>query len=106
MVEVFKIIVTSATFFVWFVRYDNIKKEFKDYNFPTWLRDLVGILEISFSLMIHSINKDIVIVGSLGIFTLMTGAVLTHFRMKDRFTKYLASTAMLTIACLIFLFTI
>ena len=106
MIDVLKIIITSATFFVWFVRYENIKKEFKDYNLPTWLRDLVGILEISFSLMIHSNNKDIVIIGSVGIFTLMTGAVLTHFRMKNSLTKYLASTAMLAIACLIFLFTI
>ena len=106
MIEFFKIIITSATFFVWFIRYENIKKEFKDYNFPNWLRDLVGILEISFSLMIHSTNKDIVIIGLVGIFTLMIGAILTHFRMKNRFKKYLASTAMLTIACLIFLFTI
>tara|TARA_Y100000816_G_scaffold188190_1_gene136941 strand:+ start:934 stop:1104 length:171 start_codon:yes stop_codon:yes gene_type:complete len=56
--------------------------------------------------MIHSINKDIVILGSVGIFTLMVGAVLTHFRMKNGITKYLASTAMLTIAFSILFFTI
>ena len=67
---------------------------------------MVGISEISFSLMIHSINKDIVILGSVGIFTIMVGAVLTHFRMKNGITKYLASTAMLTIAFSILFFTI
>ena len=30
-VEAFKIIATVAIFFVWFVRYDNIKKEFLNF---------------------------------------------------------------------------
>ena len=34
-VEAFKIITTVAIFFVWFVRYDNIKKEFLEYGYPT-----------------------------------------------------------------------
>ena len=87
LLDALKIIVTSAIFFVWFIRYDNIKKEFKEYNLPTWFRDLVGILKISFSIMIHSNNKDIVLIGSLGILALMFGAVITHIRMKNNFRK-------------------
>jgi len=104
--DALKIIVTSAIFFVWFIRYDNIKKEFKEYNLPTWFRDLVGILKISFSIMIHSNNKDIVLIGSLGILALMFGAVITHIRMKNNFRKYIASVAMLTITSLILLSSI
>ena len=103
LLDALKIIVTSAIFFVWFIRYDNIKKEFKEYNLPTWFRDLVGILKISFSIMIHSNNKDIVLIGSLGILALMFGAVITHIRMKNNFRKYIASVAMLTITSLILL---
>ena len=106
LLDALKIIVTSAIFFVWFIRYDNIKKEFEEYNLPTWFRDLVGILKISFSLMIHSNNKDIVLIGSLGILALMFGAVITHIRMKNNFRKYIASVAMLTITSFILLSTI
>ena len=48
IVEALKIVVVAAVFFVWVVRYENIRKEFKDYNLPNWFRDLVGILKISF----------------------------------------------------------
>jgi len=106
LLDAFKIIVTSAIFFVWFIRYDNIKKEFEEYNLPTWFRDLVGILKISFSIMIHSNNIDIVLIGSLGILALMFGAVITHIRMKNNFRKYIASVAMLTITSFILLSTI
>ena len=106
LLDALKIIVTSAIFFVWFIRYDNIKKEFEEYNLPTWFRDLVGILKISFSLMIHSNNKDIVLIGSLGILALMLGAVITHIRMKNNFRKYIASVAMLTITSFILLSSI
>ncbi len=106
LLDAFKIIVTSAIFFVWFIRYDNIKKEFEEYSLPTWFRDLVGILKISFSLMIHSNNKDIVLIGSLGILALMLGAVITHIRMKNNFRKYIASVAMLTITSFILLSSI
>ena len=106
LLDAFKIIVTSAIFFVWFIRYDNIKKEFKEYNLPTWFRDLVGILKISFSVMIHSNDKYTVLIGSLGILALMLGAVITHIRMKNNFRKYIASVAMLTITSFILLSSI
>ena len=60
ILECLKIIATISILFVWFVRYDNIKKEFEAYNFPTWFRDLIGILKISFIIMLHSnINQTI-----------------------------------------------
>ena len=40
--EVLKIVASCAILFVWFVRYDNIKKEFREYGFPSWFRDIVG----------------------------------------------------------------
>ena len=49
LIDALKIIVVVAVFFVWVVRYENIKKEFEDYKLPKWFRDFVGILKISFS---------------------------------------------------------
>ena len=40
-----KLVILAAILFVWFVRYDNIIKEFKEYKYPDWLRDFVGILK-------------------------------------------------------------
>ena len=105
IVEPLKIIVTVAIFFVWFVRYENIKKEFNEYGYPNWFRDLVGILKISFTVMLHSNIKEVVVIGSSGILILMLGAVLTHIKVESDFRKYIASVTMLTISILILIFT-
>ena len=52
-IEALKIIAAVAVYFVWVVRYDNIKKEFSDYKLPEMFRDLVGILKISFTVMLQ-----------------------------------------------------
>ena len=104
-VEAFKIITTVAIFFVWFVRYDNIKKEFLEYGYPTWFRDLVGVLKISLCVMLHSSSDNVVIIGAVGISILMIGAVFTHLKMKSTFRKYIASVAMLSVAVFIIFFT-
>ena len=101
IVDAFKVITGVAVFFVWVVRYENIKKEFIQYNFPTWLRDLVGILKISFAAMLQFSNSGIVQLGALGITLLMSAAVVTHIRLKSNFRRYIASVAMLTISLII-----
>ena len=106
IVEAFKIIVTVAIFFVWFVRYDNIKKEFLEYRYPSWFRDLVGILKISFTVMLHSAYNEIVLIGAFGILILMLGAVITHIRVRSDFRKYIASVSMFIILSVIMLSTI
>ena len=103
IIEVLKIVVTISILFVWFVRYENIKKEFKEYGYSSWLRDFVGILKISFTAMLHSNNVGVVNIGSLGILLLMIGAVYTHFRVKNTLGKYLVSLAML-ITCTIIIY--
>ena len=105
IVEVFKIIATVAIFFVWFVRYKNVKAEFKRYGYPRWFRDLIGIMKISFCIMLHSSINEVVTIGSLGISVLMMGAFFTHMRMKNTFREYVASLAMLAISGLILLYT-
>ena len=106
LIQSLKIITTVAILFVWVIRYDNIKKEFLEYNLPRWFRDLIGILKISFCIMLHSNEKQVILIGSMGILILMVGAVFTHVRMRSVFRKYIASVTMLTISGLIFYFTI
>ena len=61
-----KVLLAVSLFFVWVVRYENIKKEFIDYKLPKWLRDLVGILKLSFSAMILFNDTNLVMIGCLG----------------------------------------
>ena len=96
-----KILTGVAIFFVWVVRYDNIKKEFVQYGLPTWVRDLVGILKISFVALLQFPDVEYTRMGSLGITILMIGAVLTHVKMKSDFRMYIPSVAMLAISLII-----
>ena len=98
--EVLKIVASCSIIFVWFIRYDNIKKEFREYGLPSWFRDIVGILKISSIAMLHSLNPKIVLIGASTIAALMLGAVLTHVKHKDTFRNTIASISMLIISIL------
>ncbi len=102
LVEILKIIVFSSVLFVWCIRYQNIVEEFKKYGYPNWLRDLVGILKISFVIMI--INKDTMLVqlGSSGIIVLMMAALLTHLRVRNKFSLMVPSLVLLS-SCIVIL---
>ncbi|MFL2948480.1 MAG: DoxX family protein, partial [Nitrospinales bacterium] len=78
-----KAVVTGAIFFVWVVRYQNIVEEFKVYRLPPWLRDLVGVLKLSFAFMLHIPDPTTVLFGSSGISFLMVAALVTHLRIKN-----------------------
>ena len=105
LIELIKIVSSVAIFFVWVVRYENIRKEFDDYNLPTWLRDLTGILKLSFAWMLHSSDLNIVVAGSSGITLLMLAAVVTHVRLKSTFRRYIASVTMLLLSITILYFS-
>ena len=98
--ELLSILVFGSIIFVWGVRYNNIKDEFKHFNLPTWLRDLVGILKFSFSIMLFNDNLEILRIGALGIAVLMIAALITHIRLKSAAPRMLPSFSLLC-ACLV-----
>ena len=106
LIELIKVISSVAIFFVWVVRYENIRKEFEDYNLPTWLRDLTGILKLSFAWMLHFSDPIIVVAGSSGITLLMLSAVITHVRLKSNFRDYIASVTMLLLSITLLYFSV
>ena len=106
LLSVTKIIILGAVFFVWVVRYDNIKEEFKKYNYPNWLRDLTGILKISFVLMLFNADQAVVSVGAIGLTLLMTAAFLTHLRVKNSFHLMLPSISMILFSAFIAVYTV
>ena len=106
LVETLKIVATTSIFFVWFIRYDNIKKEFKEYGYPAWFRDLIGILKISFVIMFYSSNYHVNIIGYLGLSILMLGAFFTHIKNRHGFGETIASVSMLCIILFLLYFSI
>ena len=102
-INAFKIFIASSIFYVWVVKYQDIVKEFKEFQLPDWLRDLVGILKLTFALMLISINNKIALIGSLGIAILMIAALLTHLKVKNPFYKMIPAMTLMAISSLIFL---
>ena len=89
--EILSILVFGSIIFVWGIRYNNIKDEFKHFKLPNWLRDLVGIFKFSFAIMLFNENLEVVRLGALGIAVLMIAALLTHVRLKSDAPRMLPS---------------
>ena len=96
-------LVAASIFFVWVVRYDNIIQEFKQYGLPDWLRDLVGILKLTFALLLLlGIQRaSLAMIGSLGIAGLMGCAFAIHLRVKNPVFKMLPSLTLLALSLII-----
>ena len=98
LTTVLRIVISTALFFVWVVRYDNIITEFrKDYNYPDWLRDLTGIAKLSCAVMLLSTNPELINLGLKGIITLMAFAILTHVRVKSSPRKAIPSLTLMSL---------
>lgn len=99
---VFKILILSSVTFVWGVRYQNIIEEFKRYNYPDWLRDLVGILKIACVILILNTDREIVRIGAAGISLLMIAAIITHLRVNNAIYKMVPSICLLIFGSFIY----
>ena len=97
--ELLTTIIFGSISFVWVVRYNNIKDEFKHFNLPPWSRD--GILKLSFAIMLLSNSPEIVRIGAFGIAALMLAALGTHLRLKSAFFKMLPSFTLLCLCLLV-----
>ena len=100
--DALKILVGASIFFVWVVRYNNIVEEFKQYQLPEWLGDIVGIFKIAFAIMLQTTSAHLVLLGSGGIAILMVAALVTHFRVNTPYSKRIPSVTLMFICILLF----
>lgn len=98
-----QVLVAASVFFVWVVRYANIVQEFKQYGLPDWLRDLVGILKMTCSLMllIGIERGPFAVAGGIGIALLMAAAFVTHLWVRNPLLKMLPSLTLLIFSVVI-----
>jgi hypothetical protein len=101
LLSILKIMIFSSVFFVWVVRYQNIIEEFKTFQYPNWLRDLVGILKISFVILMLTDDPAQVMVGASGIALLMIGALVTHLKVKNPAQKMIPAITLLILSSII-----
>ena len=95
--------VAASIFLVWVVRYANLVEEFKQYGLPDWLRDLVGVLKMTFSLMllIGIERGPFAVAGGIGIAILMGAAFVVHLRVKNPLFKILPCVTLLVLSTVI-----
>jgi hypothetical protein len=98
-----KILILSSVLFVWVVRYDNIVEEFKQFGYPQWLRDFVGILKITSVGLLLTEDPNLVSLGSLVICTLMLAALATHLKVSNPFYKMLPSFSLFSLSLFVFI---
>jgi hypothetical protein len=103
MLLAIKILVATSIFFVWVVRYKNIVKEFEEYGIPAWLRDLTGILKLTFAAMLlfGQGDRSITLLGSFGIAALMACAQVVHIKAGTATSRRLPSLLLLTLSVVI-----
>ena len=105
VIYLIKAFIAASIFFVWVVRYREIIEEFKFYELPSWLRDLVGIFKLSFAIMLFSNDIYVTILGASGIIFLMGAAVYTHVRVKNPFHKMLPAFGLIILNIVIAFYT-
>ncbi|MCO5949318.1 DoxX family protein [Mucilaginibacter flavidus] len=95
-----QIIIALAIAYVWIVRYDNIVKEFKQYGISDLLRNFVGAAKIALStLLVTGIwHQDLVLVPALLMAGLMACAQIAHFKVKNRWLKFVPSLLLLILS--------
>ncbi len=97
-----KLLTLAAVFFVWFIRYENIVKEFEKYNYSPKLRDLVGILKITAVLLINTESSLNVQIGSALLAILMLSAFATHFKVKNPLIEFVPSFILMIFSVIFF----
>ena len=102
-VTVVKCLMFASVFFVWVVRYANIVQEFKAFQYPDWLRDVVGIAKLTAVVLIMSSDTEGMRLGALAIGLLMIAALGTHVKVKNPASKMLPSFVLLVLSCFLVL---
>ena len=102
IISLLRIVVLVSVLFVWVIRYDNIIKEFKQYELPDWLRDFVGILKIICVVLINFATPELSKLGAISLALLMAAAMVTHLRVKNPPQKMLPSTTLFVMSLILF----
>ncbi|MGA0241826.1 MAG: DoxX family protein [Candidatus Marinamargulisbacteria bacterium] len=103
VVTALKIILVSAIFFVWVVRYNNIVSEFQEYGLPDWFRDAMGVMKLTFCGFFLSGNPALIQSASAGMGVLMLAPFVTHIKFKHTLLQMAPSFLLWVVSCALFI---
>jgi hypothetical protein len=100
-----QIIIAISIVIVWVFRFDNIIKEFKEYELPDLIRNIVGATKISLStlLIVGIWYEEVVGYSALIMAFLMFCAQLAHIKVNNVWHKYIPSLLLLILSIFIVL---
>lgn len=95
-----QLIIAVSVCYIWIFRFDNIVLEFKQYQLPDVVRNLVGASKIALStLLVAGIwFPSLVVIPSLLMAFLMLSAQYFHFKVKNPWLKHVPSLAFLILS--------
>ena len=98
-----QVIVALSIAYVWIFRFDNIVKEFKQYNLSDLTRTIIGSSKIALStLLVAGIwYPDLVLIPALLIAFLMLSAQYFHFKVGNPWQKHMPSLLLLILSLFI-----
>jgi hypothetical protein len=97
LTHIAQVIVAISVAFVWTFRFHNVLKEFKQFELSDLTRNLVGATKISLAtLLIAGLwHSSLVLIPSILMGILMTGAQFFHLKISNPFQKHLPSLVLL-----------
>lgn len=115
-----KLIVALGIFNVWILRSKwateyrgkdakTLKEEFLAYGFPIWFFYTIGVLKLSFALLIFLgfwIPEIWVAFAAFGLACLMLGAIFSHIKVNDAIKKMMPAIFMFCLSLFVFLVAI
>lgn len=108
VVKLAQLTVAISVAYVWIFRFDNVVKEFKQFELGDLTRNLVGATKISLAtLLVAGIwYSSLVLIPSILMGLLMIGAQYFHFKISNPFIKHLPSLILLILTAFIALSSI
>lgn len=93
-------VIALSILFVWVFRFDNIVKEFKQYELSDLVRTIVGTSKIILAtLLVVSIwHKEFVFIPASLMAFLMISAQYFHFKVKNPWHKHIPSLFLLALS--------
>lgn len=101
--QISQVVIAVSILTVWVFRFDNIVDEFKQYQLPDLVRNLVGALKISLAtLLVAGIwYEKLVLVPALTMAALMLAAQAAHFKVKNPWSKHFPSLVLFLLCILV-----
>jgi hypothetical protein len=95
-----QLIIAISVGYVWIFRFDNIILEFKQYQLPDLVRNLVGASKISIStlLIVGIWFPSLIFIPALLMAFLMSSAQYFHFKVGNPWVKHVPSLVLLLLS--------